>query len=450
MLITDIKRNEGNNIGHVGLALISEMARVCGLDTLVDRLGPGKAPQIKEREIFRTLVGLMCQGKTDFDHVREYYGDDFFATSLGLGRVPSAEILRQRFQRIALETDLDAQLPRCSVELWKKTGMQPELIEMTRDDNKKEHWVRLDIDVSIFDNADTEKEGASATYDKRFGFAPIFAHLGGGWMVNGKLRPGSSHSSCEGTDEFILESLGYAKSMVDANILVVADSGFDSKDRLETLCTQSRTGFIIKHNLRREPVTGWLATAKEHAQKVENFVTSREKGRIYRGFVMREIGKKKRAVRQIFEVTEVLSKDGVFMMIPEVRVCVLWTNLEFDADQALKLYRKRGTSEQHHGEFKTEMDMERLPSGKFAVNAAFLRLGMLVYNMLRVASVDLVVARMLGLKKANRRRTKTVMRSMMSICARITRHARKVILHVSCPDPWFKVVSDLFYRLKTA
>jgi hypothetical protein len=53
------------------------------------------------------------------------------------------------------------------------------------------------------------------------------------------------------------------------------------------------------------------------------------------------------------------------------------------------------------------------------------------------------------LKKANRRRTKTVMRSMMNICARITRHACKVILHVSCPEPWFKVVSDLFYRLKT-
>ena len=97
MLITDIKRHKGNNIGHVGLALIGEMARVSGLDTLVDRMGPGKAPQIKEREIFRTLIGLMCQGKTDFDHVREYYGDDFFATSLGLGRVPSAEIMRQRF-----------------------------------------------------------------------------------------------------------------------------------------------------------------------------------------------------------------------------------------------------------------------------------------------------------------------------------------------------------------
>jgi hypothetical protein len=450
MLITDIKRNEGNNIGHVGLALISEMARVAVWIHWSTVLGLEKLRRSRSVKFSAHWSASCAKAKRISTMFVSTTATISSRPALALDAFLPPRFCGNGFSGSPWKLTLDAQLPRCSVELWKKTGMQPELIEMTRDDNKKEHWVRLDIDVSIFDNADTEKEGASATYDKRFGFAPIFAHLGGGWMVNGKLRPGSSHSSCEGTDEFILESLGYAKSMVDANVLVVADSGFDSKERLETLCSQSRTGFIIKHNLRREPVDGWLATAKEHAQKVENFATSREKGRIYRGFVMREIGKKKRAVRQIFEVTEVLSKDGVFMMIPEVRVCVLWTNLEFDADQALKLYRKRGTSEQHHGEFKTEMDMERLPSGKFAVNAAFLRLGMLVYNMLRVASVDLVVARMLGLKKANRRRTKTVMRSMMSICARITRHARKVILHVSCPEPWFKVVSDLFYRLKTA
>jgi hypothetical protein len=78
--------------------------------------------------------------------------------------------------------------------------------------------------------------------------------------------------------QFVLESpclpwhrqVGYAKSMVDMNVLVVADSGLDSRNRLETLCAQSRTGFIIKHNLRREPVEGWLATAKEHSQTIEN------------------------------------------------------------------------------------------------------------------------------------------------------------------------------------
>lgn len=96
------------------------------------------------------------------------------------------------------------------------------------------------------------------------------------------------------------------------------------------------------------------------------------------------------------------------------------------------------------------MDMERLPSGKFAVNATFLRLGMLVYNMLRVVGDDLVTARMLGLKKATRRRTKTVMRCVMDMCGRITHHARKTILHVSCSPPWYEVICGLFHRLKTA
>lgn len=53
MLITDTKRNDGNNIGHVGLALISGDGQGLRSCTLVDRLGPGKALQVKELEIFR-------------------------------------------------------------------------------------------------------------------------------------------------------------------------------------------------------------------------------------------------------------------------------------------------------------------------------------------------------------------------------------------------------------
>ena len=47
-------------------------------------------------------------------------------------------------------------------------------------------------------------------------------------------------------------------------------------------------------------------------------------------------------------------------------------------------------------ELKSEMDMERLPSGKFVVNSAFLLLGMLVYNMLKVVGRGMVFARALG------------------------------------------------------
>ena len=59
MLITDIRRNKGNNLGHVGLALIGEMARVCGLDTLADRLGAWKSSADQATRNFPVLRRLI-------------------------------------------------------------------------------------------------------------------------------------------------------------------------------------------------------------------------------------------------------------------------------------------------------------------------------------------------------------------------------------------------------
>jgi len=129
---------------------------------------------------------------------------------------------------------------------------------------------------------------------------------------------------------------------------------------------------------------------------------------------------------------------------------VLWTSLALSEEEVLKVYRDRGTSEQYHAELKSEMDMERLPSGKFVVNNAFLLLGMLVYNMLKVVVREMVFARALGLKKATRRRMKTVMRSVMLMCGRIIRHARQLTLRLSCPGPWYAFFSGLLGRLQAA
>lgn len=46
------------------------------------------------------------------------------------------------------------------------------------------------------------------------------------------------------------------------------------------------------------------------------------------------------------------------------------------------------------------MGMERLPSGKYKVNKAFLRMGMPAHNMLKVISRDMVMERALGLERA--------------------------------------------------
>jgi hypothetical protein len=121
----------------------------------------------------------LCQGKTNFDHIKEFTGDDFLQACLDLNRTPSAEILRQRFKKLSLHTKFASKLPVCFINLWHSMGMQPEYIQ--REENR---WVRMDINAVIFDNSDTQKGGAEYTYTNKFGFIPLFTHLGGGWMVN--------------------------------------------------------------------------------------------------------------------------------------------------------------------------------------------------------------------------------------------------------------------------
>jgi len=42
------------------------------------------------------------------------------------------------------------------------------------------------------------------------------------------------------------------------------------------------------------------------------------------------------------------------------------------------------TSEQFHSELKTDLDLERLPAGKFDTNNLVLHAGVFAYNLLRI------------------------------------------------------------------
>ena len=63
-------------------------------------------------------------------------------------------------------------------------------------------------------------------------------------------------------------------------------------------------------------------------------------------------------------------------------------------DALIALYQRRGTSEQYHSEFKTDLDLERLPSGKFDTNALVLALAALAYNILRYIGQDTLIGAM--------------------------------------------------------
>jgi hypothetical protein len=71
------------------------------------------------------------------------------------------------------------------------------------------------------------------------------------------------------------------------------------------------------------------------------------------------------------------------LLEPEIELEGWWSSLTISEEEIIQLYCDHGTSEQFHSEFKTDLDIERLPSGKFATNALVLDSSMLAYNILR-------------------------------------------------------------------
>ena len=61
-----------------------------------------------------------------------------------------------------------------------------------------------------------------------------------------------------------------------------------------------------------------------------------------------------------------------------------WTSLDVPAQDVIDLYKHHGTHEQFHSEIKTDLDLERLPSGKFDTNDAIVHLASFAYNCLRL------------------------------------------------------------------
>ena len=86
-----------------GLAIVGQMLGKSDFVKRVNRIpvNPKRSePQIKDGDILLTYIGLLCQGKTEYEAVKEMLDDaDYYVSALGLTRaVPSAETLRQRMR----------------------------------------------------------------------------------------------------------------------------------------------------------------------------------------------------------------------------------------------------------------------------------------------------------------------------------------------------------------
>ena len=419
-----------------GLALVGHhLKQLAAVFADIDRALPVRTG-VATSDVLRSYVGLLAQGKSDFDAIENFRGDAFYKRALGIGLLPSSPTLRQRLD--ARAADLFDFVPELIERLLVAARPQLGLLPCG--------WLPLDVDTFAMDNGGTVKDGVGRTYTGVDGYCPLAAYLGSqGYCLELSLRPGVQHSAAE--TEFNFERvLPMAQRLSAAGpkapILARLDSGFDSAKLMRALQAhnqpgQPRVDWLIKWNPRTtdraavlaqlddDPCTGW-----DHPRPGKRVALWEQAVRI-EGI--------EQPLRRVLRLTErTIDARGQHLIEPQLTLDGWTTSLpqrDFAPEAIIALYADHGTHEQFHAEFKTDMDLERLPSGKFDTNYLVCAVAALAMNILRLmGQAGLHGPHAPVRHEAKRRRIKTVMQELVYRAGRLIQHGRQLILGLGAND----------------
>ena len=341
-----------------GLLLVGAIIKSIGIGSIKSSI------EKRAGIIITSLLGLIVEGcGINFERMGDKRDSLWYKEALNLSVIYSKETVRIYLNKMALDLqNIIIQLGESAMKIIKKATLTGYLIG-------KMLYIPVDIDTSVMNNSKTQKEGVSRTYKRVDGYHPIFAYVGKeGYMLDCELRPGSQHCQKD-TVAFIttcIEKL--SKLKLGVRFLFRLDSGNDAFETLKVIIANC-CYCIIKRNKRKESDEKWLKIAKRHGK-----LTRPRKGKkVWIGKINTNPKNKKGEILKdvyiVFEVTE-RKRDsaGQKLLIPEVEVNSWWTNLNCDAEKVIELYHEHATSEQFHSELKHDLGVERLPSGKLAVN----------------------------------------------------------------------------------
>jgi hypothetical protein len=454
---------------QAGLALIGKYLKRINLNALVDPAFAVRAG-IANSDILKSYLGLLCLGKNDFDAIEAQRTDAFFARALHLRAVPSSPTLRQRLDAHASDWFELAERINAAVLSVKIAGKPIDFGVLPCG------YLPLDVDTFAMDNSGTAKEHVGRTYAGVDGYCPLAAYLGTqGYCLELALRPGIQHSACE--TEYNIERVLPLAARVSAGtangagapLLFRADSGFDSAKLMCAIDSQAQqlkraVAFIIKWNPRKTPVE---TIAKARVSDADTLWTVLREGKrecvwvdavqvrhTPKGVKVQQADKAADAAREatpvqtlqarrVYRLTErTIDKRGQQMLLPEYVLEGWSTTLPdtaaFGAQQIIELYADHATHEQFHSEFKTDMDLVRLPSGKFDTNYLVCALAAVAMNLLRLIGQHTLHGQDSPLRhQAQRRRIRTVMQGLMFKAARMVKHARRWVLGLGANDGGF-------------
>ncbi|MFQ5652808.1 MAG: IS1380 family transposase [bacterium] len=440
-----IEQSEADLSSHSGLALVGQaLSQRTEIVRTLKKEIPLRKQGISHADVLRSYIGLICTGKSDFEAVSNVREDDFFSRALGIDQVPSPETLRQR-----MDDRAEAFLPivqEAAIDLLANLGAEYTPLETGH--------VPLDADVTPFDNSKTKKEGVSRTYKGKDGYAPMAAYLGReGYCLEFELREGKQHCQKD-TPALLKKVLERAGRLTQAPLLLRLDGGNDAIENIAVVLAHNvqqnesaAADYLIKWNPRKQDLNQWLEYAEEHGRWSEPRPGKR--------VALFDVTEKRRwsgneyTLRRVMRVVERrIDKQGQVLLVPSIEIEGWWTSLDLPEEEIIQLYADHGTSEQYHSEFKTDLDIERLPSGKFSTNALVLSCAQLAYNILRWIGQTGMTGPDAPLRHpAKRRRIKTVMQEIIYLAVRMIATGRRLKLAFGRNCTVVEIFSRLYQQL---
>jgi hypothetical protein len=288
----------------------------------------------------------------------------------------------------------------------------------------------IDADSTICEVHGKAKQGASYGYTRKLGYHPLLAtRANTGEMLHARQRTGKANTA-RGMPRFIDETIGRVRRAgATGELSFRADSGFWSAATIGRLRAHDvRFSITVRQT---KPVQRGIAAIGEAAWTT--------------------IGYSPDGVAQVAEtpfrgdrlvVRRVRNLDDQQQLFPTWRYHAFITDragsaVELDAD-----HRRHAVVELAIRDAKQGSGLNHHPSGKFFANAAWLILVCLAYNLLRWTATiglgsrdELVVA-------------KTLRRTLLALPGRLTRSARRFMLHLPARWPWAHSFTMALARLR--
>ena len=395
-----------------GVVPLANLSHGLGLFEDLDRLLP---PKERNRGLSSSAAAfdLMCiplSGGACIDDLAQLRQDEGLRRLLGRPVMPPSTA--HDFLRRIRYDGLDA-LSHVNRRLLRQLAKQTQTTTAT-----------LDCDASLFSSSG---RGARMSYKGEPGYMPMLAFWDElGLVVHDDFRNGNASPGSDAL-AFLKETLAQLPAEV-SQVKVRSDSAWYQAGVMD-FCQAQGHGFCIGADQDEAVKQAIMGVGEEGWKRIDLMSDPADPEPYVREWAsetVHTLNKSEQSYRLIVIRKERMQDD---LFYGPYAYHALITNMEMPLEEQIAWYRRRGQCEQRIGELKWDFELRVLPSGDFFVNAVYVRLMTLAYNLFMALKTIVLPA---GYKPL---RLKTLLFRVMAIPALITHHARRLWLKLPRGHP---------------